>query len=130
MAKESQSERAEKSALPNLMPAEFATMGKKRFEEFTKAQTELLDKLQEANRQWIARLQSEADLASEFAGKLSAARSIPDALSACQEWTNRRFEMMAEDGKHMFADTQKFMETAARLMSNGGWLSSRPGAST
>ena len=48
---------------------------------------------------------------------------------ACQEWTSRRFEMIADDGKHLLADTQKFMETGARLVSNG-WLSNRPGAST
>ena len=127
--KESQSERTEKSSLPNLVPAEFAAMGKKRMEEFADAQTELLDKLQEANRQWIGRMQSEANLASEFASKLTAARSIPEAMTACQEWTSRRFEMMAEDGKHLLADTQKFMETGARLLSNG-WMSSRPGART
>ena len=32
----------EKSSSPNLMPAEFAEMGKKRVEEFVSAQTELL----------------------------------------------------------------------------------------
>ncbi len=127
--KESHSERTEKSALPNLVPAEFAAMGKKRVEDFVNAQTELLDKLRETNRQWFERVQSEANLASEFAAKLTAARSIPDAMTACQEWTSRRFEMMAEDGKQLFADTQKFMETGARLLSNG-WLSNRPGAGT
>ncbi|MGD0023515.1 MAG: phasin family protein [Xanthobacteraceae bacterium] len=127
--KESHSERTEKSPLPNLVPAEFAAIGKKRIEDFANAQTELLDKLQETNRQWFERVQSEANLVSEFASKLTAARSIPDAMTACQEWTSRRFEMMAEDGKHLFADTQKFMETGARLLSNG-WLSGRPGAGT
>jgi hypothetical protein len=130
MVKEAQSERAETSALPNMMPAEFAAMGKKRVEEFTKAQSELLGKLQETNRQWIERIQSEAQLASEFATKLAAARSIPDALTVCQEWMSQRFERMAEDGRQLAADTQAFMETAARLMPNGGWLSGRPDAST
>jgi hypothetical protein len=66
-------------------------------------------------------------LASEFAAKLTRARSIPEAMTACQEWTGRRFEMMAEDGKHAIADTQKFMKTGSRLLSNG-WPSTRPGA--
>ncbi len=127
--KESHSERTEKSPLPNLVPVEFAAMGKKRFEDFVNAQTELWDKLQETNRQWVERMQSDANMASEFASKLTAARSIPDAMTACQEWTSRRFEMMAEDGKHLFDDTQKFMQTGARLLSNG-WLSGRPGAGT
>ena len=128
MTKESQNERTETSALSS-MPAEFAAAGRKRFEDFTKAQTELIEKLRELNRQWIERVQSEANLVSEFASKLSAARSIPDAMSACQEWTSRRFEMMADDGKHLLADTQKFMETSARLLSKG-WWSDRPGAGT
>jgi hypothetical protein len=115
--------------MQNPMSAEFAAMGKKRVEEFTKVQTELLDKIQEANRQWVERLQSEANLASEFAAKLSAVRSVPDAMNVGQEWTSRRFEMMAEDGQRLFADIQKFMETAARLLSDG-WQSGRPGVST
>jgi hypothetical protein len=86
------------------------------------AQTELLERLKETNRQWFDRVESEANLASEFASKLTSARSLPDAMSACQEWTMRRFAMMAEDGKHVLADTQKLMETGARLLSNG-WQS-------
>jgi hypothetical protein len=62
-------------------------MGKKRIDEFVKMQAELLDKLQETNRQWLDRAQSEANLASEFASKLAAARSIPDAMTAFQEWS-------------------------------------------
>jgi len=106
------------------VPTEFAAMVKKRMEGLANAQSELLSELQETNRQWVERMQSEANLASEFHSKLTAARSIPDAMTACQEWTSRRFEMMAEDGKHLLADTQRFMEAGVRLMSNGS-LSSR-----
>ena len=97
-------------------------MGKKRIEEFVNMQTELLNELQETNRQWFDRAQSEANVASEFASKLTAARSIPEAMATCQEWTSRRFEMMAEDGKHLLADTQKFMEAVARLMPKGSLI--------
>ena len=109
--KESHTERPEE---------QFAAMGKKQIDAFVKMQTELLDKFQETNRQWLDRAKSEADLASEFAAKLSAARSIPEAMTACQEWSTRRLEMMTEDSKHLLADSQKFIETGARLMS-GGW---------
>ena len=124
-----QKERMEKSAPPSLMPAEFAAMGKKRVDEFVSMQTELLNKLQETNRQWFERAQSEANLASEFASKLTAARSIPEAIAACQEWTTRRFELIADDGKRLLADTQKFMETGARLLSSG-WLTKSGGGGT
>lgn len=89
--KESGSHEAEHALTFNPMPAEFAAMGKKRIENFVNAQAELLENLQETNRQWFARMQSEVDLASEFASKLTAARSIPDAMTACEEWTTRRF---------------------------------------
>lgn len=128
MAQKETSERTEKSSLPNLMPAQFAAMGQNQIDEFIKMQTELLDKLQDTNRQWFNRMKSEADLASEFAAKLAAARSIPDAMTACQEWFTRRFEMMAEDGKHLLEDSQKFIEAGARLMSNGG--STKSGGTT
>ncbi len=125
--KESRSERTEKSSLP--MPAEFAPIVKERIEDFVNAQTELLEKLQELNRQWFDRMQSEANLTFEFASKLTAARSIPDAMTACQEWANRRVEMMAEDREHLLSDCQKFTETGAHLLWNG-WQSKSSGVST
>ncbi len=127
--KESQIERTEKSS-SNPIPNELAAMGKKRIDEFINLQTELFEKLQETNRQWLDRAQSEAALASEFASKLTSVRSLPEAMAACQEWTARRFEMMAEDGKHFLADTQKLMETGARFMSNGRPTTSGGGASS
>ena len=120
--KESHTERTGKASAINLIPTEFAEMGKKRIEEFVNMQTVLLNELQETNRQWFDRAQSEANVASEFASKLTAARSIPEAMATCQEWTSRRFEMMAEDGKHLLADTQKFMEAVARLMPKGSLI--------
>ena len=44
-------------------------------------QGELLDKLQETNRQWFDRAQLETNLASEFASELTAARSLPEAMA-------------------------------------------------
>lgn len=106
----------------NLIPPEFVTMGKKQFEGLTKIQKELFEKLREANRSWLDRMQSEATLASEFATKLTAARSIPETATVYQELASRRLEMAAEDAKHLLADSQKLMETGAHLLSNG-WLS-------
>ncbi len=128
--RESHSEPPEKFSPAHLTSAELAAMGKKRIEELFGAQTELLEKLEESNRQWFKRAESEAKLASEFTSKLTAARSIPDALTACQEWGSRRFELMAEDGKHLVADAQKFMEAGARLLANGWSSNGRGGLGT
>lgn len=117
--KEPQSERAEKFPLLNLAPAEIAAMGQKGMEDFINAQTELFDKLRETNQQWFERAQSEAKEASEFASKLTTVHSLPEAMTVWQEWMSRRFAMMAEDGKHLLADTQKFMEVGRRFLPNG-----------
>jgi len=127
--KETHTERAENALFAKLDPAAFAGLGKKRIEDFANTQTELLDKLQETNRQWFDRVQSEANLTSEFGGKLTAARSIPDAMTAWQEWASRRFEMMAEDRKHLLTDYQMFTETGARLLSKC-WLANGSATST
>jgi hypothetical protein len=105
---------------------EIPGMGNKWIEGFVNVQTELFEKLQESNKQWLDRLQSEANMASDLASTLASARSMPDVMTACQEWSNRRFVMMAEDGKHLFADAQKFMETGARLV---WWSNDKRGGS-
>lgn len=47
--KESQTDKTQKSSLPNLIPPEFTAMGKKRLEELVGMQAELLEALQEMN---------------------------------------------------------------------------------
>lgn len=78
-----------------------------------------METLQEVNRNWFDRLQSEATLASEFATKLSAVRSIPETATVYQEWAAKRMEMAADDAKRLLADTQKLAETGMHLLSNG-----------
>jgi hypothetical protein len=121
-------ERLEMPLPLNLTPAELAETGKKRMEEFVRAQSEFLEKLQQANRQWLDRIQTETAFVSEFSSKLSAARSLPEAMTACQDYTRRWFEMLAEDGEHLLADSKALMETGARLMSNG-WATKPDGKS-
>ena len=86
----------EKFAVFNLTPADLAAEAKRRIEEFADAQTKQLDKLQETNRLWLDRMQAEANLASEFASKLAAARWYSAIIStrrlpqSCISWTTRR----------------------------------------
>ena len=108
-----------------LLSPEVVTMGKQCIEEFFNVQTELLERLQETNQHWLERVQSEVALASKFAAKLTAAHSVPEAMTTCQEWTGRHIEMIADDSKLLVADTQRFMETGARLLWND-WWSNRP----
>ena len=103
----------------DVFPAALAETGKQRAEDMINFQTGLFQYLQEANQKWLARMQSEATMASEFATKLAASRSFPETAAACQEWTNRRIELLAQDGQRLFADTKKIMEAGARMLGNG-----------
>ena len=127
MAKDSQDNRMENMSQPDGMPAELAATSKKQIEGLVAMQTEFLKRLQEANQKWFERMQSEASLASDFAVKLMAARSIPESATAFQEWSSRRTDMAADDAKRLLGEGQKFMETGARILSKS-WPSNGAGA--
>ena len=113
-------DRAEKLP-PTLLSPEFAAMGKQCIEELVNVQRELFENLQQANRHWLERVQSEASLASKFATKLTATRSVPEAMTTCREWSSCQIEMIAEDSRLLVADTQRIMEAGARLLWNDWW---------
>ena len=114
--------------------SQFSDLGRQRVEEFITMQKDLLDRFQETHEHWCDRAQKETNLASEFASKLSASRSVPEAVAACQEWTGQRFDLMAKDGMHLFDDAQKFVDAYTRFLANGamssGTRASSAGAST
>ncbi len=94
-------------------------MGKKQMETAVEMQREFLDTMEQINRAWLARAQSEVTLASEFVGKLAAARSIPDAATVYQECMSRQMEILAEDSRRMAADGEKLMRIGTRMLANG-----------
>lgn len=104
----------------NLIPPEIAAIGKQRMEAFAAMQKELFEKLLDAHRSWIDRMQMEATLASEFASKMRETHSAPEIAKVYQEWATRHMEMATEDAKHLFADGQKILETGARALSSVG----------
>jgi len=103
--------------IPNM--AEFAETGRKQVEAILDMQKKFFDP-QEMSRDWSARAKAEADLATAFAEKLSAAKSMPEVAAACQDWMSRRMELFTEDSRRLFADCQKFMSASAQMLS-GGW---------
>jgi hypothetical protein len=119
---ESHSNGIEKSSLSKLTPTGLAAMGEKRMEEFAKVQAVIFSALHEAHQRWLGHMQSEARLASEFTARVTSARSIPDAMSACREWTSQRLEMMADEGNHLLAESRKVVETGARFLSDGSFI--------
>src|SRR4029078_11005550 len=55
---------------------------------------------------------------SDLGSKLTAARSIPDMMTAWQFWAARRAEMMADDRTHLLTNYQMFADTLAQAASN------------
>lgn len=107
-------------------PTSFIELGKERTEAMLHMQKELLDAYEQASRVWLARVKSEVDLWAELAAKLSATRSVPEALDACQTCVAQRIKMAADDGRRLSEDGQKIVSTVTRSLSIGGW----PTAST
>jgi hypothetical protein len=114
---------SESPAVTESVPAERNTAGKPQVYALADIQEELFLKLHHANLRWMNTVQKRANLASEFTTKLASARSVPETVSACQEWVRQRMEMAEEDAKQLWADSQAFMGTAARLVSN--WASNK-----
>jgi len=102
---------------PNL--GNFAGFGAKRIETFMHVQKQLVEIFEQLNRDRLARAKQETELASEFAGKVTSARSIPDIMTAYQDWISKRMTLFAEDGRKLFEDSQKVINTTMRLLSNG-----------
>lgn len=85
-------------------------------------QSEFFNALEEMSRNWMARATAEVELGLQLSKKLTAAHSVPDALTAYQEWLSEEMGARAEDARRLMSNGQKFMDTGTRLLSNG-WMS-------
>ena len=103
--------------MPNLNIAGFAEVGRKQFEAMVELQKRFFDP-EQVGRDWATRAKLEADLAREFTQELSAAKSMPEVASVCQQWMNRRMELFAEDSRRLFAESQKFMNAVTQTLSS------------
>ena len=59
------------------------------------------------------------EFASEFAGKITSARSVPDVMNAYQSWISKRMALCLEDGRKLFEDGQRVLNTTMKLLSIG-----------
>ena len=55
---------------------------------------------------------------SELATKLTATRSVPEALEAYSKCVSQRMQMTAEDGKRMFNDCQQITQKITKSLTN------------
>jgi hypothetical protein len=107
-------------ASPQWFSAKLTELGAKQTTAVMKWQAEMFDVLQGWNRQCFQRAQSEAELASETAGKLMSARSLPETATAYREWLTRRIGMLGKDSERFFAETQKMFQTNGREFARSG----------
>jgi hypothetical protein len=97
----------------------FLVFETKRVEAVKEVQTQLLDTFEQFNRQQLARGKQEMEFASEFAGEITSARSVPDVINAYQNWISKRMAFYIEDGKKLLEDSQRALNTTMELLSIG-----------
>jgi len=100
-------------------PESFLKFGRDQTEATLGIQKELLEAYEQASRAWLARIQSELELWSDLATKLTATRSIPDALGAYQESVAQRLQMATDDGRRMATECQEIMDKITRSLTKG-----------
>ena len=95
-------------------------IGAKHLASLMEMQRELLDTLEQIQRDRLARTMDETKLASELVAKMTGARSIPEIMAIYQEWIAKHAQMFAEDGRKFMEDSQRIANTTVRLLSGGG----------
>ena len=93
--------------------------GNERTEAMLRLQKELLDMCDQASRDWLTRLKSEAELWTGLATKLAETRSVPDAVKLYQECILQRVEMAKADAQRLSDEYGTIMQKVNRSLTNG-----------
>jgi hypothetical protein len=110
--------RAERPVNADILNAPIGKIGTQSVKTGLRMQHEMFEVLHDIGREWFARASSEAELAFNLPNKLSAARSVPDALSAYQEWFNEWVSMVDQNGRRFIADSQRIIGAGTRCFAN------------
>jgi hypothetical protein len=81
---------------------DLSEVGKAPIEVMRNLQKEFLETYEQASRAWLDRVKSEAELWSRLGTKLTATRSVPEAMEAYQKCFAERMQMAVKDGKRLF----------------------------
>jgi hypothetical protein len=114
-----------KSTKASPSSALFGEMGPRNVKAALRLQMEMFEVLHDVGRDWFKRAASEAELAFNLPNKLTAAQTVPAALSAYQEWLSEWMSMVSEDGRHFIADSQKIVDRSVSCFADRS-----PGATT
>src|SRR6516164_6373780 len=72
--------------------------------------------------QQMGRATAEVELGLKLSKNLTAAHSVPDAITAYQEWLSDEMNARAEDARLLLSNGQKIMDASSRLLSSS-WTS-------
>ena len=86
------------------------------------ASAEFFGALREMSDEWVACARSELELGLKLSKNLSAAQSVPDAMTAYQEWLSEEMGARADDARRLMSNGQIFMDTSSRLITSA-WTS-------
>ena len=110
--------RSENTAAAEPVSTRMAEIGANSFNAGLRMQTEMLDTLQTIGHEWMERRTCEAELALNLPNRLAAARTLPDAVAAYQEWLSEWLAMCNEDSRRFISDGQKIVATSVRCFTN------------
>jgi hypothetical protein len=104
-------------------PTPFFGFGSVQTEAATALQKELLETYEKMSHAWLARVQSEVAMWSELATKLTATRSVPEALETYSKCASKRMQMAAEDGRRLFEEGRQITQKINRINQTltNGW---------
>ena len=74
---------------------------------------------EEMSRAVMSRATTEMELGVKLTQRLGAARSLPDVVSAYQEWLSEEMNARSEDARQFMSNSQKFVTASTRFFSNG-----------
>jgi hypothetical protein len=84
------------------------------------AQEEFATTFEEMTRSVMSRATAEIELGVKLTRRLGASRSLPDVVSAYQEWLSEEMKARSEDARQFMTNSQKFITASTRIFSNGG----------
>lgn len=110
--------RSERLASASAADQPFGDSGPRSVAAGLRRQKEMLDVFSDIGRKWFTRATSEAELAFKLPNKLTAARSVPDAFSAYQEWLGELMNMLGEDSRRFISDSRKIIDAGVRCFAD------------
>ena len=117
--------RTESKSASDATKVRFAEMGLRNVRTGLRMQKEMFDTLRDIGRDWLQRAASEAELAYKLPNRLRSARSVPDALSAYQQWLSEWLRLCSEDSRRFLSDGRRIVSTGVRCLAEASPATSR-----